>query len=171
MICMLNNRNRNSDMMRHAIACGFNARRWHPYRTYGSNALYPNDTRGTRGTASTPLAMNDLPPESRLPAWACRAGNSGAERRIGIPAGRRRRVRAHHAQHSAIGTLRDAERPGAGGAHHREPCVSAWHLMCQPGTRPEWRNTAMFLTIGALALPRSRSVAGRVAGAVAARPS
>jgi len=55
--------------------------------------------------------------------------------------------------------------------HHREPCVSADNRACQADNLTRRRNVAMFLMIGALALPRSRSAAGQVTGGVASRPA
>jgi hypothetical protein len=44
------------------------------------------------------------------------------------------------------------------------PATGAMSRACQPDTPTRRRNVAMFLTIGTLALPKSRRAAGPVAG-------
>jgi len=65
-------------------------------------------------------------------------------------------VRAITRSTAAIGAVRDAERPELDGHYHRDRA-------CQDDNLTSRRNIAMFLTIGALALPRSHRAAGRVA--------
>ena len=69
---------------------------------------------------------------------------------------------------STAGSLACAPSP-SGRPHHREPCVSADNRACHADNLTRQRNIVMFLTIGALALPRSRSVTRHVTGAVASR--